>query len=704
MPRQFPPFLIAPHQAYFHMAMAMQPPPPVQFRPPVPNPILLVGVSTDVLKELRECPRAPWQPPLNLEYVDPADPRRALQEIRSGRYRTMVVDDAALETSQLYRGMGPDLKRHFDGGGAVVIIGSTNDFEEVMSFIHRTFGIAWTPPLAPAAPTTSTLNASDEEVVEQREEVQPPKAAVVEEPVLDSKEVDAGECASEGTTVSESPATSSTGDSSTGAPQSDRRSDRPDAPAAAGVGCHLGPNGGRLVLIYLKDSYIDNNSGASPDEGERVGRRGHVAKDLANRALMTNVARVIQFTAMVADTGADASRVFPPVAHPQLALPTPCWPRPFPELEHQYREPAHPQKRKGSKSEPRLSDEALEALAQQLQAEPPETRAETVSLLVNFLLDALAKQDVKVQKVIYGGSFYKGTALRSNFDVDLVFLVSSECHTGEEFLKDECQHRLKQILDDCLKAHPEVQVDERRRVNGFPSARAKLHNLGFDILVGREFVSKDQHAQGIDGTWAEMQLAAVQDLVLSSGSYWDALRAASRFSSSLGETCVRLMADEIDSVRYAAILLKHWRDVRKLRDFKSFFAEMIALAAIEDIRRSKDSVSTTLEIFKRCLMLLDLSEVKAKYPRIISLEHLNLYDAVKWKHWVPDINEGSHGARRLIIVNCMTPILDALHNVHPDNLRQWSDQARRSLDRMQRNRHCTVADIFGEGCAPPAFQ
>jgi len=104
---------------------------------------------------------------------------------------------------------------------------------------------------------------------------------------------------------------------------------------------------------------------------------------------------------------------------------------------------------------------------------------------------------------------------------------------------------------------------------------------------------------------------------------------------------------------------------------------------------------TVLSIFTRVLQLLDLSEATARAPRYLTLEFLGLYDPADWDGWYPDPEQSGHG-HRIILVNPMTPILDALHSVSVQALRGWSEAARDTLGRLG-DGSASMEDLFGVG-------
>lgn len=274
---------------------------------------------------------------------------------------------------------------------------------------------------------------------------------------------------------------------------------------------------------------------------------------------------------------------------------------------------------------------------------------------------------------IRGGSLFKGTALAETFDIDLVCLLSMD---ASEFISEETQAKLKAALLSCLDELREMGIEVMPSLpHAFPSVTITLCGLSCDVLLGVSFLKL--RSCGVSGrqVWVR-QLQLAQDFILSLCDKEAMVRASRLLSASLCQSSVNLLKQETEEVKQTVVLLKHWRNSRQLHCLKSAFVEMIAIAAGHNLQRDGLQHPTMLEVFRECLALLSLSNVKAGLPRVISFEHLGLYDEERWTAWLP-----ARPSSRLVLVNPLTPILDMLFSVTSRTLQSWSDNAEATLEK-----------------------
>eukprot|EP00927_Polykrikos_kofoidii_P050468 TRINITY_DN44384_c0_g1_i1.p1 TRINITY_DN44384_c0_g1~~TRINITY_DN44384_c0_g1_i1.p1 ORF type:complete len:369 (-),score=53.48 TRINITY_DN44384_c0_g1_i1:291-1397(-) len=293
---------------------------------------------------------------------------------------------------------------------------------------------------------------------------------------------------------------------------------------------------------------------------------------------------------------------------------------------------------------------------------------------------------LKVTQTIKAGSLFKETAMRNRFDVDLVFLVRMDAF---DFCLNSTQASLKAALLDCLEEQKDVEFDrEQFQSNPFPFAKCKLYGMEFDVLVGVSLAPGKPTEE-----WAYRQLEAVQDVVLNNYGYQKAVKVAHALSASCSYSSVVAVKNQTETVKKAIVLLKFWRDFWKLSQFKSFFVELIAMSVAEELRREVGKNVTIRKILKRSFGILDLSDCTAKEPRMLLLDHLSFYEPNTWSEWIPKAEAMWHG-HRLVLVNPMTPILDALFSVSTSSLIAWSNAAKESLSILTDPQMC-VNDLFG---------
>lgn len=300
-----------------------------------------------------------------------------------------------------------------------------------------------------------------------------------------------------------------------------------------------------------------------------------------------------------------------------------------------------------------------------------------------------------VHRVIRAGSINKGTALRCNFDVDLVVLMNMPV---DVYLLDEKQGVLKDALWSCLQSHGAIEIDVASWEQPYPSLSCRLSGLVFDVFVGVRM----GNPVACDGNEAAAQLRALQDLALASHAWSDAMATARRLASTCVESVDSVIRNESATVRRCIMLMKYWRMAQGLPSFKSFFAEVVVLNAAHHLRleaaagvgRSGGGLRCRA-LFARSLKLLDFSGLVASKPRVLRSDHLGLYDEEAWGSWIA----GAGGGKRLVVVNPALPLLDVTFSVQPAHLWEWSDAANETLAVLE-DPHKGLQDIFGVS-APP---
>eukprot|EP00406_Dinophysis_acuminata_P012401 CAMPEP_0179223744 /NCGR_PEP_ID=MMETSP0797-20121207/7407_1 /TAXON_ID=47934 /ORGANISM="Dinophysis acuminata, Strain DAEP01" /LENGTH=341 /DNA_ID=CAMNT_0020930653 /DNA_START=28 /DNA_END=1053 /DNA_ORIENTATION=+ len=333
----------------------------------------------------------------------------------------------------------------------------------------------------------------------------------------------------------------------------------------------------------------------------------------------------------------------------------------------------------------------LDRLGQEL-SEPIGTRHDqSIEILVNHLRHSLPRNiqpRIEIARIVRGGSLHKNTAIRKHFDCDLVMLFRM---AFRDFCTESEQKRLKQSLLKSLELEG-LEVDPAASEHPHPSASCTFHGIKFDVLVGAS-----QIGGGGRKDWSRKQLEDVQGYVLRRG-YWKSVEAARSLSASASESAVKIICAETEILRRTVVLLKQWRDFHELPKLKSFVLELIALEAAYQLRSRGSKVHTCRRLFVQCMDILDLSEVTARDPRILTLEHLGLYDPHAWRDLIFDPEQTLYLVRRhrLHILNPMTPNLCVLFSVPCQALQAWSDAACQTRSMMEHSR-TRVVDVFGVG-------
>lgn len=155
---------------------------------------------------------------------------------------------------------------------------------------------------------------------------------------------------------------------------------------------------------------------------------------------------------------------------------------------------------------------------------------------------------VQVSRIVPAGSFAKGTALRDNWEIDMVFL-------SRDVNSWDLAPIHKQIATLFQQNFPEVRVEPRAhslelRVN------RRTHIVRCDILIGRE-------------TNSPLQTAQVRDKELFQGT-------TAIWHKEYVKHCARLFPSFKDVVR----LTKRWVRLHSL-PLKSYAVELICGAALE---------------------------------------------------------------------------------------------------------------------------
>jgi len=334
-----------------------------------------------------------------------------------------------------------------------------------------------------------------------------------------------------------------------------------------------------------------------------------------------------------------------------------------------------------------LTETELERLTSFLEVE--QNTLETVFIATNELVIHI-KQTLPecfplrwpVVRVVQGGSIHKGTAMRSAFDVDIVFLLSMDVET---YMEDGTADTLRYGLRKCLDMHDDIKVDARSlEGNMYPILGCSLYSVNFDVLLG---VCVTQTGDKANYS-ASAELKAAQRFVLEQPDYQSALTAARKLSANCVEVINNYVRDEQVAVKQAVLLVKHWRSMKHLPDLRSFTIELIVLSAVHRLRLEHENI-TCKSIFHRSLILLDLSRKSAVCPRTLRYGHLGLYVRDQWRDWIA----GNDGVKRLIIVNPMMPILDVIRSVESAKIKQWSESAQATLLALE-DPEVTIAEIF----------